>query len=124
MLRGALRQAADDLGHFVPAEGEVDGLAALRSGESADSPLQALAELLNSSVAELRSSALEGVARIGRALAQDHDGALDGAAGVLAPFVVLLGTPIALATKERIVLGSYERNLRKSLVKELKELLS
>jgi len=80
--------------------------------------------LLNSSVAELRSSALEGVARIGRALAQDHDGALDGAAGVLAPFVVLLGTPIALATKERIVLGSYERNLRKSLVKELKELLS
>jgi len=57
--------------------------------------------LLNSSVAELRSSALEGVARIGRALAQDHDGALDGAAGVLAPFVVLLGTPIALATKER-----------------------
>ena len=52
-------------------------------------------------MAELRSSALEGVARIGRALAQDHDGALDGAAGVLAPFVVLLGTPIALATKER-----------------------
>ena len=52
-------------------------------------------------MAELRSSALEGVARIGRALAQDHDGALDGAAGVLAPYVVLLGTPIALATKER-----------------------
>ena len=60
-----------------------------------------MASLLNSSVAELRSSALEGVARIGRALAQDHDGALDGAAGVLAPYVVLLGTPIALATKER-----------------------
>ena len=68
------------------------GLAALRSGEAADADLELLASLLNSSVAELRSSALEGVARIGRALAQDHDGALDGAAGVLAPYVVLLGT--------------------------------
>ena len=73
--------------------------------------------MLNSSVAELRSSALEGVARIGRALAQDHDGALDGAAGVLAPFVVLLGTPIALATKERKDRAEL-RELLRELLKE------
>ena len=81
------------------------GLAALRHGDDATIPMKKLAELLGSSITEVRTAALTGVITIGKGMMADADAddALESTAGIekLANFVVALGEPIFKATKER-----------------------